>query len=1019
MTTLFSGADHFRRSNQAAQNPAKHAGTPSASILRATDPKSPASQGTIGDQVTLRFSGMTDSKSAPQSLATATPAKSSALQFGLLNNSTEVADIKKVTEIFLKDYQPPTHLIDTTDLTFDIKAGDNVVVSSKLKVHPNPKSTAPANTIRLHGAPEKAPPGADTPTMELLDVKVNGQPLPKEQYTREGEILTLKNLPEGEFTLEIQTGINPKANKSLAGLYLTKSGHLMTQCEAESFRNMTFYLDRPDVMSKFTTTIIADKGKYPQMLSNGNPGTRTERPDGREQITWTDPFKKPAYLFALVAGNLALIEDTYKIKSGKDKGKDVKIHLFVDYKDQDKARHAMKSIKQAMEWDESRFEFPYDLDLFMVVATDDFNMGAMENKGLNIFNTKYVLASPETATDSDYEHVQGVIGHEYFHNWTGNRITCRDWFQLSLKEGLTVFRDQEFTSDLNSRAVKRIDDVSIMRAAQFREDASPMAHPIRPGSYQEINNFYTLTVYNKGAEVIRMIHTLLGEKKFQEGMKLYFQRHDGQAVTTEDFVKAMADASGVDLSQFEKTWYNQAGTPTLAVTDDYSPENKEYRLTIKQSTPPSPGQPTKEPFHIPIRVGLMNPKTGQDMPLELADDQKHLLTNGDVLNLKAGETTFVFKNVPEKPIPSLLRNWSAPVKLGDFYTRDQLAFMMAHDSDGFNRWDAGQQLGIDVLKELVSAHQQGETKAVDTRLIDAARKTLDKALGEMKQGNRQNLALAAKALTLPSSGYLAELYPDGQVNVDAIYAAHKQARIAIGQTLEKELEACFKASRTSENRPYDWNGEDAGEREFKNTVLSYLVAAKPETYTPLAAAQFDLQHNMTDVLSALARITSHADEPTRKAKLDAFYQKHQADAGTIDKWFAVQAMADRPNALANVKALMQHDAYKQNADNPNRIRSLFSSFAVNTPHFHNKDGSGYEFLADQIINVDKFNPQVAARLTDSLITPHKYDANRRGLIKQQLERIRDNAQSPDVQEKVLKTLNALAEKEKQATKAAP
>ncbi|HEY9685671.1 MAG TPA: aminopeptidase N [Coleofasciculaceae cyanobacterium] len=1044
MTTLSFGAEHFRRNNPAKQGLSTHSNGASSQPHPENAPMSRPLEGTMGDQLTLRFSGMTDSKSTPQNLITATPAKSPALQFGFLDTSSKVADVKKAiesllkdlqeqvklldapnevagvkkaTELFLKDYQPPSHLIDKTDLTFDLKAPDNVVVSSKLKVRPNPNSKAPAHTLKLNGAPEKAQPGSEDPTMELLEVKVNGQPLPKENYTREGEELALKNLPEGEFTLEIQTHINPQANKALDGLYFTKSGQFMTQCEAEGFRNMTFYPDRPDVMSEFTTTIIADKGKYPQMLSNGNPGARTDRPDGREQITWTDPFKKPAYLFALVAGNLAMKEDTFTTKSGKN----VKIQLFVDHGDEDKIDHAMKSVKQAMKWDEERFGLEYDLDLFQVAATNDFNMGAMENKGLNIFNTKYVMANPETATDSDHEHVQGVIGHEYFHNWTGDRVTCRDWFQLSLKEGLTVFRDQEFTSDMNSRAVKRIDDVSVMRAAQFPQDAGAMSHPIRPSAYQSINNFYTATVYNKGAEVIRMIHTLLGEEKFQQGMKLYFQRHDGQAVTTEDFVKAMADASGVDLKQFEKTWYNQAGTPTLDVTDEYIPNKQdpaksEYRLTIKQSTPPTPGQPTKEPFHIPVRVGLLNPKTGQDMKQELADDQKDLLTNLDasnptdgVLNLKEGETTFVFKNVPEKPMPSLLRNWSAPVKLNYPYTRDNLTFLMAHDSDGFNRWEAGQKLGVDVLKELVAAHQKGETKAVDSRLIDAFKKVLeDKQLDP---------ALAAQALTLPSSGYLSELYPNGQVDVDTIHAARKQTRQAIGQALEKELEARFDASRTTENRPYEWNAKDAGERALKNTVLGYLTAAAPEKHLSKATAQFDQQHNMTDVQSALGQIVNHGDEATRQAKLDAFYQKHQKDAGVVDKWFSLQAMADRPNTLADVKALMQHEAYAKNSKNPNRMRSLIHAFAANTPHFHNKDGSGYEFIADQIINIDAFNPQVAARLTDCLTTPHKFDAARQALIKKQLERIRDQAQSPDVQEKASKTLDALAEK--QAQKAAP
>ncbi len=913
--------------------------------------------------------------------------------------SVEAPEVKKLTELHLKDYTPPSHLIDKTDLTFELLAEDNVVVSSRLKVRPNPDSKASPNTIKLDGAPESAPAGSETPTMELLEVKVDGRVLDPQEYSRQGEELILNNMPSQAFDLEIKTRINPKANRTLAGLY-TSGGKFVTQCESQGFRNITFYLDRPDVMSEYTTTLIAEKGKYPQLLSNGNPGQRTTTADGRDQITWHDPFKKPSYLFALVAGDLARKEGTFTTQSGKK----VDIHIYVDKGDEGKIEHAMDSIQKAMKWDEERFGREYDLDLFQIVAVNDFNFGAMENKGLNIFNSSAVLADPKTATDPRYEYVQAVVGHEYFHNWSGDRVTCRDWFQLSLKEGLTVFRDSEFTADLNSRAVKRIDDVTGMRTTQFPEDGGAMAHPIRPASVGSIENFYTPTVYEKGAEVIRMIHTLLGEADFRKGTDLYFSRHDGHAVTTEDFVKAMEDASGQNLSQFERTWYNQAGTPTLDVTDAYDPNTKEYRLTIKQSTPPTPGQPTKDPFHIPVRIGLLDSK-GNDMPLKLEPSQAHLLTNGDILNLKENETTFVFKNIPEKPIPSLLRNWSAPVKLNYNYSRDDLMFLMAKDNDGFNRWEAGQQLGVDVLKELVAAHQKGQPKPVDPRLIEAFRGVL--------QDKNLDPALAARALALPSTSYLSELYPDGQVDVDAVYAARKQAREAIGKALEPLLLDRFNNSRSTENRPYQWNVQDAGERVIKNTALAYLIAADPGQYLPLATAQFDINHNMTDVRAALGHVVDHADAPTRQAKLDAFYQEHQGNPLAINQWFADQAMADRDDVLETVKALQQHPAY--DPKNPNSVRSLVGAFTGNTIHFHKKDGSGYQFLADQIIEIDKFNPMLAAGLSKRLATPHKFDKARQDLIKTQLERILSNATSNNVKEIVGKSLELLAEKQSKAS----
>lgn len=912
------------------------------------------------------------------------------------NTTAQAHTPKAVQELHLKDYTPPSHRIDKTDLRFDLLAEDHVEVSSVLSVRPNPDASGAKGRLALHGAPETAPEGTQTPTMALLDLRVNGQPWPQDHYARTEDGLTLENLPDEPFTLEIKTRINPQANRSLSGLY-TSGGKFTTQCESQGFRNITFYLDRPDVMSEYTVTLVAEAGKYPQLLSNGNPGPRTVRPDGREEITWHDPFRKPAYLFALVAGDLALKQDSFTTRSGRK----VDIHIYVDHGDLDKIDHAMASVKKAMAWDEKRFGREYDLDLFQIVAVHDFNFGAMENKGLNIFNAAAILAEPQTATDPRYEYVEAVVGHEYFHNWSGNRVTCRDWFQLSLKEGFTVFRDAEFTADLNTRAVKRIDDVLGMRTGQFPEDAGAMAHPIRPASVGSIENFYTATVYEKGAEVIRMIHTLLGEEAFRKGSDLYFERHDGQAVTTEDFVKAMADASGQDLSQFQHTWYNQAGTPTLSITDAYDADTQTYRLTVRQSTPPTPGQPTKEPFHIPLRVGLLDAE-GKDLPLKLAAGQDHLLSHGDLLHLKAEETTFVFEGVPQKPTPSILRNWSAPVKVEYPYTRDQLTFLMAQDNDGFNRWEAGQQLGVEILKELVSAHQAGQPLTVDTRLIEAFRGVLN--------DTAMSPALAARTLLLPSASYLAELYPDGQVDIEAIVAARKHARQTIGQALEPLFLKRFEESRSTENRPYAWNVADAGERAIKNTALAYLVAAHPEKYLPLAVAQFDRQHNMTDIRAALGHILDHADSVTREARLSAFYETHHANPLAINQWFSDQALADRPTVLEDVKGLLVHKAYQ--AKNPNCVRSLVGAFTSNLLHFHTRDGSGYAFLADQIIGIDAFNPSLAAGLSKRLATPHKYDPGRQGMIKAQLERILAHVNSPNVKEIVEKSLELLAQKQR-------
>jgi aminopeptidase N len=914
----------------------------------------------------------------------------------MFNASQSATAAPEVKELFLKDYTPPSHLITQTHLTFELLSEEEVIVSSKLLCKPNPDfhTKQVPNTIALDGAPEKNEPGSATPTMAMLEIKLNNNPLPEEHYQRLNETLTINDLPEEPFTLEIKTRINPKANRSLSGLY-TSGGKFTTQCESQGFRNITFYLDRPDVMSEYFTTIIAPKGQYPQLLSNGNPGDKTMLPDGRESITWHDPFKKPSYLFALVAGDFASLKDTFTTCSGRK----VDIHIYVDHGDEGKIHHAMEAVKQSMKWDEERFGREYDLDLFQIVAVHDFNFGAMENKGLNIFNSSAILADPNTATDARYEYVQAVVGHEYFHNWSGDRVTCRDWFQLSLKEGFTVFRDAEFTSDLNSRPVKRIDDVIGMRTAQFPEDAGAMAHPIRPASVGSIENFYTATVYQKGAEVIRMIHTLLGEEKFRKGSDLYFERHDGQAVTTEDFVKAMEDASGVDLSQFENTWYNQSGTPVVNVSDSYDATEKTYHLTLKQETPPTPGQPTKTPYHIPIQMGLLS-KEGKELPLSLNDKQKMFLGDGHVLNFKEKESTFVFENIDEKPTPSLLRNWSAPVKLNYDYSREQLMFLMAHDTDGFNRWEAAQQLGILVLKDHVQVYQQNKEITLDEHLLEAFRAILCNP--------KLDPALAARTLILPSSTYLAELYPDGEVDIDAIYHARKTIRTELGKALYQNYLERFESNRRTEKSPYQWNVKDSGERAIKNTCLAYLVAGNPTEAIQLALQQFDLNHNMTDVRAAFSQILDFATPADRDKRIQQFYETHQHNPLAIQQWFTDQVLADREDVLDQVKTLLKHPAYEPT--NPNFVRSVVGAFSSNLVRFHAKTGEGYLFIADQLLKIDEFNPSLAAGLTKRLSTPHRFDKIRQGLIKTQLEKIHAQAHSNNVKEIAGKSLKLLAEK---------
>lgn len=863
-------------------------------------------------------------------------------------------------ETRLDEYQVPTYLIDSTRLHFEL-GETGTLVKSNLQMRLNPDYTEHSGVpLVLHGV-----------DLELKRIAIDGHALTEADYAVDEETLTIHKVPKC-FEFECVTYIKPHENTSLEGLYKS-SNMFCTQCEAEGFRKITYYLDRPDVMSIFTTTLVADKTKYPVLLANGNDIDFGELPNNRHWATWHDPFKKPAYLFAMVAGDLVHIEDSFTTCSGRE----ILLQIFVEPENIDKCEHAMLSLQNAMRWDEQVYGREYDLDKFMIVAVNDFNMGAMENKGLNIFNSSCVLAKPETATDNAYERIEGVVAHEYFHNWSGNRVTCRDWFQLSLKEGFTVFRDQEFSADMGSRTVKRIDDVNLLRTLQFAEDAGPMAHPVRPEAYMEISNFYTVTIYEKGAEVVRMIHTLLGEALFRQGSDLYFERHDGQAVTTDDFVQAMQDASGVDLSQF-KRWYEQAGTPVLTVSDEFDATEQVYRLTVKQSMPDTPSQTDKLPLHIPFAMGLLNP-AGQEI-------------HSQVLDVMEAEQTFVFDHIAEKPVPSLLRGFSAPVKLQYDYSRDELVFLMTHDRDGFNRWDAGQKLSIAIIQDNIRAHQSGETLVVNEMLIEALRALLtDSSLDR---------AMLARMLMMPSEAYLGELAE--AVDVDAIHAARQFVRRRLAKALRSELLGCYQQNLSDE--AYRPDADEIARRSLKNSCLGYLMLLGEPGVLTLCETQFNSSNNMTDTSAALTALVHSSFDDAKSDALNGFYSQWQHDPLVVDQWFAVQASDPSENVFERVQTLMQHEAFDIN--NPNKVRSLIGVFCnQNRVNFHRADGAGYEFLADRVIELDKKNPQIAARLLTPLTRWRKLIAARGQLMQQQLQRIQAQPElSKDVLEVVTKSL---------------
>jgi aminopeptidase N len=868
----------------------------------------------------------------------------------------------------LEDYRPPDWLVETVELDVSLDPAATRVRAT-LMLAPNGDGAA-----RLV---------LDGDGLTLTSLKLDGAPLPPEQYVASADRLTIAQPPPRPFRLEIETVVDPSANTQLMGLY--RSGPIYcTQCEAEGFRRITFFPDRPDVMAVYTTRIEAEKADAPVLLANGNLVSSGDLPGTtRHFAVWHDPFPKPSYLFALVGGKLACVDDSFTTMSGRK----VALKIYVEPGKEPRCAYAMDSLKRAMRWDETTFGREYDLDIFMIVAVSDFNMGAMENKGLNVFNDKYVLASPETATDTDFERIEAIIAHEYFHNWTGNRITCRDWFQLCLKEGLTVFRDEEFTADERSRAVERIGDVRGLRAHQFVEDAGPLAHPVRPKLYHEINNFYTATVYEKGAEVVRMIKALLGAENFRKGMDLYFTRHDGEAATIEQFVQCFADVSGADLTQF-MLWYSQAGTPEVVATGGYDARAKTYRLDVAQTVPATPGQPSKEPMVIPLAIGLVG-RDGRDLPLALADGRG--IERG-MLTLTKHAESFVFSGIDEPPVPSLNRGFSAPIKLIANVSADDLRFLATRDADAFNRWQALQTLATRLLVDNTAALRAQKAVRQDPGLIDA--------LGAVLADGTLEPAFVALMLALPGEADIArEIGRD--VDPDAIFAARSALRGAVGEHLAAPLFDHYR--RLSESGPFRPDAASAGRRALRNTCLDLLVATRRTDAISLAARQYQAADNMTDRMAALAALAL-ADVPERADALDDFYARYAGDPLIVDKWFSLQAAIPEPATLDRVKTLARHPAFS--FANPNRVRALIHAFAMaNQKEFNRADGAGYDFIVDTVLTLDPKNPQLAARLLSALKSWRVLEPQRRARAEAALRRVAAAPSlSPDVGDIVQRAL---------------
>lgn len=872
-------------------------------------------------------------------------------------------------KIFLKDYQKPEFLIRKIDLNFDLYE-DRTVVHSKLAVVRNPAAGEKTHKLILHG--EK---------LKLVSVVMNGKKLAPQDFELTEKTLQL-NCPEDAATVEIETEIHPQENKTLEGLY--KSDEIFcTQNEPEGFRKITYFIDRPDVMAVYTTRITADKNRYPVLLANGNPVEQGDLPEGRHFAVWEDPFPKPSYLFALVAGDLGCCRDSFTTCTGRK----IDLRIYVDKGNENRCLHAMTSLKNAMKWDEETFGLECDLDIYMIVAVDAFNMGAMENKGLNIFNSQYVLADPQTATDQNYQGIEGVIAHEYFHNWTGNRVTCRDWFQLTLKEGLTVFRDQEFSADMTCRPVKRIADVRVLRDFQFAEDAGPNAHPIRPAYYLEINNFYTSTVYNKGAEVIRMVETLIGKENFRKGITKYFELYDGQAVTTEDFLHAMAVVSGYDFSLFQR-WYEQAGTPVCRVEGEYDSAAKTYRLRVSQEAPKTSYKQDAKPFTFPLVTALLDDQ-GRGISAECPDALKQ--ENGEVvLEVREQQRVFEFKNVPVKPVPSLLRNFSAPVRLEYVYSDDDLRFLMSHETDAFNRFEAAQVFMTRTLLQMADQLSRNQPCAIPEGFMDAA--------GAVIRDAAKDPAFYAEVLTLPSVTSLVSAMP--VMDFDHAFEAKEIMVRSLADAYLLELTELYEGHQTE--GPYQTDAYAVGRRSLKNTVLYYLSYTQSPESIALMREQFMRAENMTDEIAALNCLV-HLDIPEAKDALACFYDKWKKEPLVMNKWFAVQAMSKLPGTLARVRELEKDPVF--DLRNPNKVRSLIGAFGQNLIRFHAASGEGYAFMAEKIIEIDGFNPSIAARLSAAFKFYARLDHNRKLLMKAELEKIlAQTGLSKDVYEIISNTL---------------
>ncbi len=853
--------------------------------------------------------------------------------------------------IYLKDYAPPPFFIAGTALDVAL-APLQTRVRSRLSMQPNPDAKGKQGVLKLNGE-----------GLKLVRAAIDGEVLNSSRYKVTADHLTIEGVPAQPFVLEIETLCDPEANKALSGLYRSQ-GVYCTQCEAEGFRRITYYLDRPDVLSKFRVRIEADRKEAPVLLSNGNLIESGDAGAGRHFAVWEDPFPKPSYLFALVAGNLAMVRDSFTARSRRK----VDLRIYVEPGKEDRCAWAMESLKRAMAWDEQRFGLEYDLDTFMIVAVSDFNMGAMENKGLNVFNDALILARPDTATDADYERIESVIAHEYFHNWTGNRVTCRDWFQLCLKEGLTVFRDQEFTADIRSAAVKRIGDVRFLKGSQFPEDAGPLAHPVRPSAFIEISNFYTRTVYNKGAELCRMMQTVLGKEGFRRGLDLYFERHDGQAVTVEDFVTALGEANGTDLSGF-LLWYNQAGTPSLDARLTYSAAAKTARLTLAQSYPDSPSGAKRKPVPVPVKLGLLG-KNGEELPLRMGGKP---LQDGLVI-LRKKKDIFTFENIAERPVASILRDFSAPVSMNAGTTDRDMLTLIRSDSNLFNRWQTAQAFALKHIAQMAQAITSGEAPKVNTRFV--------LAVGDAAKDDSLEHAYRAAFLGLPSESEVAHAIGEN-VDPEAIHMARQTLRSALGRGLREILEGLFERSAPAD--PYSPDAESSGRRALRNAALSLLAAGKSRFGIARVKEQAKTATNMTECMAALSILSRLGGEPYEQA-LQRFYRRWKDEPLVLNKWFALQATAPDTAAIARIRELTAHPLFS--IQNPNRVRSVYGAFAHgNQVRFNDGSGEGYALVADAVIAIDSFNPQVASRLLGAFESWRILEPVRRTLAEAALRRV--------------------------------